>query len=78
MINLIRNALAHGNIYTYNNPIEKLIFIKVITSDNSVKKFQYIRISPKDFRLFLEKWFDYLDNLKIPQDITYGILQRAA
>lgn len=62
VLRVIRNALAHGNIFTFKNPIEAIIFIKSNFNDRSeVKDYTFVFVKPADFQLFLEKWFDFLD-----------------
>ena len=66
----LRNALAHGNIFTRGNPIETLIFItKPHTESN---KFNFYMVSPNDFKKFLSKWFDFIESMRIPDKIPVG------
>lgn len=80
IIGLIRNALAHGNIYTYGDPIEAIIFVKInFGSDrNIIKDYSFISVSPDDFLRFLDYWFDFLGQLKIPQNEVFEALKIAA
>jgi hypothetical protein len=74
---IIRNALAHGNLWTIpdvGRDVEALIFWaedkkdeKVIGyKDEEVIGYKYVRVSPLDFREFLVKWFAFLETEKFP------------
>ena len=78
IIGVIRNALAHGNIFTFNNPIDAIIFLSRVDYKDVKKGYSFIYVSPGDFTMFLEKWFDFLDQLHIPQTEAYEVLKDAA
>lgn len=79
VLRVIRNALAHGNIFTFKNPIEAIIFIKANVNDKkTVRDYTYVFMAPDDFQLFLEKWFDFLDQLHISQMEAFEVLKDAA
>jgi hypothetical protein len=79
VLTVIRNALAHGNIFTFKNPIEAIIFFKANFNDeNKVRDYSFVYVAPADFHLFLEKWFDFLDQLRIPQPEAWELLKDAA
>lgn len=79
VLRVIRNALAHGNIFTFNNPIEAIIFINANTNDKKeVRDYTFVFVAPADFLLFLEKWFDFLDELHISQTEAFEVLKDAA
>ena len=79
VLRVLRNALAHGNIFTFNNPIQGIIFIKAVFNNNKiVRNYSFIYVSPADFKIFLEKWFTFLDQLHIPQTEAYEVLKDAA
>jgi hypothetical protein len=60
----VRNALAHGNIFTRGRPeIERLVLLSQV---GEVFKFNFISVSPADFRAFLEHWLSFLRNLPMP------------
>lgn len=85
VLNHLRNALAHGNIFTkpsIHNEIGQIIFLKeVLKRDmkgnllrdekgNHVRNnFDYLLCSPSDFLTFLMAWFDFLKALNMPRDI---------
>lgn len=79
VLNVIRDALAHGNIWTLRNPIEEIIFVKSVTDADTVPpKFSFVSVAPDEFRHLLEKWFDFLINLHVPQTMVFELLKNAA
>ena len=67
ILRLIRNALAHGNIYTDGDPIKKLIFVTEIRDKKRVPKgspveFDVIRVGYKDFQEFVRAWVAFLQS----------------
>ncbi|MCH7500187.1 MAG: hypothetical protein IH886_09285 [Nitrospinae bacterium] len=64
VLNLIRNALAHGAIHTRANP-EKRIELIVFVSGSSETKKNFIGVAPEEFSLFLENWFNFLKKLDL-------------
>lgn len=63
----LRNALAHGNIFTRGNPIDLLVFLSRPSKDSP--KFAMLAVAPSDFHKFLHNWFSFLGKLKMPADI---------
>jgi hypothetical protein len=79
ILNVIRNALAHGNIFTFKNPIESIIFIKAnFNDDKVVRDYSFVSVAPQEFRKFLENWFDFLNDFHIPQEAAFEVLKNAA
>ena len=79
VLRLIRNALAHGNIYTFKDPIEAIIFIKANVNDKKeIRDYSFVFVAPADFQIFLEKWFDLLAQLHIAQTEAFEVLKDAA
>jgi hypothetical protein len=79
ILNVIRNAFAHGNIWTLRNPIEAIIFVKsVINDDEVVPDSSFVSVAPHEFRKFLENWFDFLNDFRIPQEVAFELLKDAA
>lgn len=69
MLPHIRNALAHGSIYTKGKPIEELIFVQERTAageDGARKRigFEVLSVSPDDFNTFIRGWIACLVNEK--------------
>ena len=66
ILTLVRNALAHGNIYTTGDPIKVLIFVKEVTIqqvDKSRKRvgFEVISVNHEDFCSFIRAWVTFLN-----------------
>lgn len=79
VLRVIRNALAHGNIFTFKNPIEAIIFIQANGGfGEEPKDYSFVFVGPADFRRFMENWFDFLDKLRIPQYEVFEVLKYAA
>lgn len=76
VLSIIRNALAHGNIYTRgsDSAIEQLVFI---SRPIGAREYNFIAVSPHDFRAFLFRWFDYLKTLHMPGKIVTEVLEYA-
>jgi hypothetical protein len=61
ILGVIRNALAHGNIWTLRDPIEAIVFVKSVTDDEKIiSKFLFVSVAPDEFRNLLEKWLIFL------------------
>jgi len=58
-LTLIRNALAHGNLFTTGNPIENLIFVTG-TGENFDSSYEVLSVRPEDFYIFICSWVDSL------------------
>ena len=66
MLVLIRNALAHGNVFTTGNPIETLIFVQRRGSaEGLTSKFEVLSVSPEDFGNFIREWVAFLRDSEI-------------
>ena len=70
VVSAIRNALAHGSIYTLGNRIESIIFIskRDVFDKDGIKTrddFSYILVSPVDFLTFLKNWFSFIEALNL-------------
>lgn len=61
MLVWIRNALAHGNIYTSGNPIDKLILVQ-LDEPNNVKNStcHVLSVNPEDFGRFVRGWIGFV------------------
>jgi len=64
----LRNALAHGNIWTIGNPIETLVFVSLVSLNQPKGPFNTLQCSPKIFLHFIKNWIDFLRHLSIPTD----------
>lgn len=82
ILTVVRNALAHGNIFTFNsreNMIEGIIFIKAnFNEDSVIRNYSFLYVAPKEFQQFLRSWFDFLYNCHIPQVTAFEVLKDAA
>lgn len=70
----IRNALAHGSIFTLpdaDDQIENIIFLsKIMNGRNFSRNFKMLMVSVEDFYEFLVKWVSFLEHeLEIPSEI---------
>lgn len=70
----IRNALAHGSIFTLPNAadqIENIIFLsKDKNAGNFSENYKLLMVSAEDFNEFLVKWMHFLQHeLKIPFEV---------
>ncbi|MBI2438165.1 MAG: hypothetical protein HYV36_05060 [Lentisphaerae bacterium] len=62
IIKHLRDALAHGNIYTRG---DKLIKEIVLLTGTSKKGFRFLVVSPQSLGVFLRKWVSWLMSLPI-------------
>lgn len=69
----LRNALAHGNIFTTGKKIQKIIFLSK-KSDSDDAPFYYLAVSPDDFCIFITNWFTFITRLNLPVDASEGYL----
>lgn len=69
VMGVLRNALAHGNIFTLGSPeIRDLVFLsEVRDSKKKVVDYNFVTTSPSDFTMFLRAWFDFIDTCNIEQ-----------
>jgi len=73
----IRNALAHGNIFTRGRPeIEQIILLS--KPDKYADKFNFLLVGPADFRAFLNHWLAFLQKLDLPVDVVSRCEEAAA
>ncbi|MBE0448305.1 MAG: hypothetical protein IBX64_09455 [Actinobacteria bacterium] len=64
---VLRNALAHGNIFTRGNShINILVFLSRINHEHPEFGYNCITVSPLDFKRFMLKWFDILGMVEVP------------
>lgn len=70
----IRNALAHGSIFTLpneNDKIKEIIFLSEIRIGNEFRgNYNVLKVCPEDFKEFLQNWMKFLiEDLKIPAEV---------
>ena len=65
----IRNALAHGNIFTRGSPdIDQIILLS--ERARGVGKFEFLAVAPADFGVFLKNWLEFVRELELPEDVV--------
>jgi len=69
ILSTIRNALAHGNLYTEGNPIRSLVFWSERYEDELMVGYKFIKVPVEDFRSFLVSWVEFLRNNAKPIQI---------
>jgi hypothetical protein len=68
ILKVIRNALAHGNVFTTGNPIETLIFVTTReVNTNQTVKFEVLSVGPEDFSNFIREWVCFLRESQIEE-----------
>ena len=68
ILSILRNALAHGNIWTTSDPIETLVFVSRVHYNKPKGPFNTLQCSPKLLVQFIKNWVDFLKDLEIPAD----------
>jgi hypothetical protein len=66
----LRNAFAHGNIFTLaeSNQIKSLIFLcERKNKNNCVEGYNLIEVLPEELFDFLEKWIEFLKSLDLSE-----------
>jgi hypothetical protein len=70
----IRNALAHGNIFTVAQTTEsgrveigKLVFLSLPIRSST---WDYLSVTPTDFREFFQKWLGFIRDIQIPECVV--------
>jgi hypothetical protein len=70
LVKILRNALAHGNVFTRGSPhIETLVFLSRISHKNPENGYNCLTVSPIDFETFVLRWLDALSSADIPGQI---------
>jgi hypothetical protein len=78
---IMRNALAHGNLWTRPGNGENIQAVAFFAEDKdcgSVIGYKYIYVSAEDLYNFLMKWFAFLKQQRIPAEVVAEALARAA
>jgi hypothetical protein len=78
---ILRNALAHGNLWTIpgtGSDIRALIFWAEDKRDGKIIGYKYVYVSPTDFRDFLLKWCAFLKMEKLRAGVVAETLALAA
>jgi hypothetical protein len=65
----IRNAIAHGGIFTLSeekDQIKKIIFLsEILNGRHFTGRYKVLKVSPANFYDFLINWIDFLSSLKL-------------
>jgi len=80
ILSILRNALAHGSIFTFPRPIsrekpieiEVIIFLSRLRDENTgqlVDKYNAVKVSSADFRALILDWISFLESLQLPSAI---------
>jgi hypothetical protein len=78
---IIRNSLAHGNLFTIGGrdlPIKALLFFSEDRKNGHRVGYKYVHVSPTDFHGFLVRWLAFLEGMKIPPVVVAQALARTA
>lgn len=71
ILSIIRNALAHGNLYTKGNPIKYLVFYSekrgelLSNCEYEILGYRHLHVPVSNLRQFLLNWFDLLDSMNL-------------
>lgn len=70
ILRLLRNAFAHGNIFTlesHTDEIQEIVFLEKIMKNRSFTgKYKFLTVTPRDFRKLMMGWIKFLSELQIP------------
>lgn len=62
----VRNALAHGNVFTRGSPINLIV---LLSKADGASKYAMLAVTPAAFRHFLHNWFKFLRELPMPDGV---------
>lgn len=68
MLSILRNALAHGNVFTQGRLIHNIVLL----SESKDPAFRFISVSPRDLRKFMMKYFRFLETLNLHRALVSG------
>ena len=63
VLSILRNALAHGNVFTQGRRIQDIVFL----SEDRDPVFRFISVSPNDLRKFMMNFFGFLKGLDLSE-----------
>lgn len=70
LLKILRNALAHGNIFTMGSPnIESIIFLSKLNAEDPAAGYACLVVSPTEFEDFISRWLGLLAEAKIPGEV---------
>lgn len=70
VLKILRNALAHGNIWTMGHPIDTIVFVSLARLDNPEGSLNTLRCSPVDLATFLKRWMNLVTDLQLPANVV--------
>jgi len=78
LLKIIRNALAHGNLFTKGgSPVSEVIFVSTQRDkDGNILGYSFLQVSPSDFQQLLIRWIDFLENTGVPQAVAAELIDR--
>jgi len=69
VIKHVRNALAHGNVFTRGTPdIDQIILLSERSERSNT--FNFLAVAPRDFRAFLDNWHEFLRKIDLPIEVV--------
>ena len=75
----LRNALAHGNIFTFPKGASDIEFIVFLSRQSRTSSdFNFLCVSPQDFQKFLRHWFVFISKLELPAEVFSSTVEDAA
>lgn len=75
VLRVIRNAMAHGNLFTRGNPIETILFASAHRNDaKEIVAFSVISVTPEAFLLFLRNWFEFIKQQDVSQFDVWSLV----
>jgi len=84
VVKTIRNAMAHGNLFTRGNPIEEILFVSVnskpVNAENTIREVVYysvISVSPEGFLSFLRNWFGFIKQQDVSEFDLWRLVDAA-
>ena len=71
LLKILRNALAHENIFTLGSTrIESIVFVSMQVHNEPTAGYNCVSVSPDDFKEFISLWLKLLAEAKIPGDVV--------
>lgn len=74
VVNIMRNALAHGNIVTGGRAINDIMFL----SRDTLPSYRFVAVEPEDLREFMLNYFEFLGRLDLGSGKLVGGAPEAA
>ena len=68
VLRILRNALAHGNVFTQGRQIHNIVFL----SEDRDPAFRFISVSRRDLRKFMMNFFGFLEGLNLNEALVSG------